>query len=150
MSIYRNLSSAALHDLRLVDEDAGGAIGSSAEAGSSAPPRPLDWSQLRRAAPANELLKGTVAWYSAMPLEIQPKALVAKYPRIANALCAAWRDPQSFKDYMDELLMDRRGQRQGFPADVLKDLLTLRTHYHLQYPDAFNAWQAPVVAWDRS
>ena len=140
MSFYRNLSSAVLSDLQLVgDQD--GAVSMPARA---APSRPMDWSAMRRAAPAGELLKTTVAWFSELPPDVQPRALVAKYPRIANALCAAWRHPQAFKDFMDELLIDRRGGRKGFPADILRDLLALRTHFHSVYPDNFNAWQTPL------
>jgi hypothetical protein len=138
MALYRNLSSAVLSDLRLFDEDGG------STPATTTPARPLDWSTLRRAAPNNELLKHTAAWFSSLPPDVQPKALVAQYPRIANALCAAWREPQAFKDYMDELLIDRRGGRKGFPADVLRDLLALRTHFHTVHPESLNVGLTPL------
>jgi hypothetical protein len=30
---------------------------------------------------------------------------------------AMWPDPNSFRRYMDDLLVDKRGNRQGFPVE---------------------------------
>ena len=51
------------------------------------------------------------------------------YPRIANVIAAAWRDSKALRSYMDCLFTDKRGDRQGFPPDVLDELLALREHY---------------------
>jgi hypothetical protein len=140
MSFYRSLGSIVLNSVQPI-EDQGGAGTMPAP---TIPSRPIDSLAMRRAAPECELLEITIAWYSELPPDVQPKALVAKYPRIANALCATWREPQAFKDLMDELLIDRRGSRKGFPAVVLRDLLALRMHFHSVYPNNFNAWQTPL------
>jgi hypothetical protein len=43
------------------------------------------------------------------------------FPRLASEISASWGSPASFKQLQD-LLMDSRGGRQGFPADVYSDL----------------------------
>jgi hypothetical protein len=52
--------------------------------------------------------------------------LLQRFPRIANKLARLWGDEKSITDYLDHLLIDRRGKRQGFPPDVLNELLNLR------------------------
>ena len=46
------------------------------------------------------------------------------YPRIANELCGMWKSSQ-IDNYIDSLLLDDRGDRMGFPLDVLDDLMFL-------------------------
>ncbi len=48
------------------------------------------------------------------------------YPRIANSLAVMWGDTEGLRAYFDELFIDRRGGRRGFPPDVLNDLRVLR------------------------
>ena len=54
-----------------------------------------------------------------------PNALLAKFPRIANLLAVLWEDPNSLRRYLDDLLVDKRGNRQGFPLDILRELFAL-------------------------
>ena len=58
-------------------------------------------------------------------------ALMAAFPRIANLLAANWKDPTVFHNYMRSLLVDRRGDRQGFSPRIKQELTRLRTAYHL-------------------
>jgi len=147
MSIYRRTERFAPPDDR-VDADTrppakpapAGAPRRAAAPGSSSP-RDADWTRQRRTEPANGLLKPTFAWASSLPNEVQPRALLGKFPRIANLLAAMWPDPNSFRRYMDDLLVDKRGNRQGFPLDVLKELFELRTYYDEQYPDMSRPWE---------
>lgn len=91
----------------------------------------MSYSDLRR--PLNpELLKirqSTISWARSIPSHIRPRALVIKFPRIANILAAAWSDPIKFDKTLRELMMDNRGQRQGFSLDVLQDMASLRTYF---------------------
>jgi hypothetical protein len=50
------------------------------------------------------------------------------YPRIANVLALSWNDPASVREYLFDLLIDRRGGREGFPEDVRAELLVLRAY----------------------
>jgi hypothetical protein len=95
---------------------------------------------LRKAAPAKMLLPRTSTWVASLPPVVQPTALVRKFARIANLIAATWDDPKSFDAYMESLLTDKRGKRQGFPADVLAELVTLQ-RYHDTLKDE-SAWNA--------
>jgi hypothetical protein len=52
--------------------------------------------------------------------------LEEQFPRLALEISAFWGSPSSFKQLQD-LLMDSRGGRKGFPADVYSDLSLLLT-----------------------
>jgi hypothetical protein len=96
---------------------------------------------LRKRHPYNEPLPFTMRWAATLPIECRPIALLRKYPRIANLLARDWNDPLECQRYLDELLIDRRGGRRGFPADVHGDLLALRDFYrdrHINLPTAGN------------
>ena len=132
MSIYRRTDRVPPNDLGAVTE-----------------PRPAvpsgmgsDWTKRRMSDPANGLLKPTFAWASNLPLEIQPRTLLYKFPRIANLIAAMWQDPNSIRRYVDDLLVDKRGNRQGFPVEVLRELFQLRAYYDEMHPDSALPWEA--------
>ena len=83
---------------------------------------------LRRAFQLNLLLPIARRWFEILPTEIQPRALLEQFPRIANIVARSWDDRDSVERYLGELLIDRRGNRQGFPPDVQLELLNLRDH----------------------
>lgn len=58
-----------------------------------------------------------------------PKELAEKYPRILNKILSAWESPEEQNDYLKELVVDTRGDRQGFPAKVMEELLFLHQLY---------------------
>ena len=107
-----------------VHEPAG--VGGSA--GSPKAPEPGDWLSHRKNRPVDRLLPIATRWNDALPAALRPQALIAYYPRIANLLAMQWNDPSALSAYLDELLVDRRGHRQGFPPPVLNELLRLRDH----------------------
>lgn len=88
---------------------------------------------LRRRQPYNELLPATIRWEESLPAELRPLALLKIFPRIANILARAWRDPAEFQISLSDLLVDRRGNRRGFPVEVLQELLTLRDYCQGRY-----------------
>ena len=88
-----------------------------------------DWSLLRKVEPANYLLPLSAKWLGNLPEGVRPKALASRYPRIANLLALEWNKPAACSAYFDDLLADRRSNRQGFPADVYCDLLVLQDYY---------------------
>ena len=140
MSIYRRTERFSPIDDR-VDQVSRAAISEQPRSGS-APAKPdADWTRDRKNEPANGLLKPTFAWASTLPVEVQPRSLLYKFPRIANLMAAMWPDPNSFRRYMDDLLVDKRGNRQGFPVDVLRELFELRAYYEEQYPDLSRPWE---------
>lgn len=56
--------------------------------------------------------------------QFYPAALEEKYSRIFNRIMDLW-GMMELEEYFSELMVDKRGGRQGFPPDVLNDILTL-------------------------
>ena len=84
---------------------------------------------LREAASANILLQSTLMWVANLPPDIQPTALMRRFPRIANLVAATWGDPKSLDTYIEALLTYNRGTHRGFPPDLLPQLVALQ-RYH--------------------
>ncbi|MDP9043436.1 MAG: hypothetical protein M3O01_01365 [Pseudomonadota bacterium] len=74
----------------------------------------------------NALSALALAWLAEFGPASRPDHLAARYPRIANRLALGWRDPVLTALILDSLLIDRRGGRKGFPADVAGELTRLR------------------------
>lgn len=98
------------------------------------PPARHDWAQVwshrRKVTPARNLLPVSIKWLTSLPKDVRPLALVAQYPRIANILALQWSKPTACRAYLEDLLVDRRGNRKGFPVDVHRELRALRDHYY--------------------
>lgn len=56
--------------------------------------------------------------------QFYPTALETKYARIFNRIMELWGTLEA-EEYFSDLMVDKRGGRQGFPPDVLNDILTL-------------------------
>jgi hypothetical protein len=56
--------------------------------------------------------------------------LEARFPRIAKTVRDLW-GKRELDDYLDRLLIDERGDRHGFPPDVVEALLAL-SHRHAE------------------
>src|SRR5690348_4145714 len=89
------------------------------------PDSEFDWNAFRRKRPPEGLLPETEKWAEALPDGMKPKNLLAMYPRIANRLAVAWRNASDVQDVLDDLMIDRRGGRRGFPPPVHADLVRL-------------------------
>jgi len=77
-----------------------------------------------------KVTKEVMAWLSQLPPEVRPRALAIQYPRIFNKIAELWGRPLLCEKYLDELLMDERGTRQGFSPDVATELTLLKTHFN--------------------
>ncbi len=86
------------------------------------------YKHLRKAAPADGPLARTLRWVEDLPPDVRPTALLRLHPRIANLIAATWGDPKAFGAYMESLLRDTRGNRQGFPPKIVAELVALK-HY---------------------
>ena len=53
-------------------------------------------------------------------------SLEEHFPRLASEISAFWGTPACFEQ-LENLLVDKRGDRQGFPPDVYSDLSMLLT-----------------------
>jgi hypothetical protein len=84
--------------------------------------------------PLSQLLPATARWAARLPVEVQPRYLLQRLPRIANTLARLWEDSVGLRLYLDELLVDRRGGRHGFSPEILNELLILRDYRERRYP----------------
>jgi len=134
MSVYGTLHKSVASEVNVSD------IGRrrSASAGAPDEARPFaaqpSVSFVRKAAPANEPFPATFRWIAGLPTEVRPLAALKQFPRIANMLAQAWHDSAAFREYMFDLLIDRRGGRQGFPEEVRSELLKLRAYFDHIHP----------------
>lgn len=84
---------------------------------------------LRRGQPVAVLLPRTANWIASLPERVRPDALAKQFARISNLICATWVDPPACRKYFDELLVETRLRRKGFPAAVLRELTDLQAYY---------------------
>ena len=105
-----------------------------------------DWTMHRRALPLETLLPATTRWVETLPQEFQPTAIGETFPRIANALASLWTKPEALTSYLNDLLVDTRGGRRGFPVKVLRELHSLRALYAGLHPDRSDLWSRPKRA----
>ena len=101
-------------------------------------PRPADertWIRHRTYQQNNVLLNTTVTWMAGLPEDVRPAALVRRFPRIANSIADLWRRAGRCEEYLESLVVDRRGNRTGFPRDVAEELTKLRSFYAELHPD---------------
>jgi hypothetical protein len=82
----------------------------------------------------------TVRWLAALPEHVRPVELCRKYPRIANKIAMLWRRVARCEEFLDELVVDRRGGRKGFPMAIAQELTTLRRHYSVLHPSGSSVW----------
>jgi ankyrin repeat protein len=74
---------------------------------------------------ANPVMHPTIAKYFEGGREqFYPVALEAKFSRIFNKVLDMWGNPE-LDTFFEGLMMDKRGGRQGFPMDVMNDILLL-------------------------
>lgn len=109
-----------------------------------------DWAKLRAAPMPQDLRLSAPAqvWRQSLPALLRPRELCERYPRIANRLALCWRDPALTEQLFDELLIDHRGGRRGFPPAVAAELLKLR-EWHARRPrreTAEDRWSPRLLA----
>lgn len=60
------------------------------------------------------------------PLKLE---LLPGYPHVLNRMAELWAHPRFVSQYFEELLLDSRGGRSGFPLEVIAELTRLRSYY---------------------
>ena len=121
--------------------DARKALDETGPAAHAAPKLRENWEEKRTQAPAEPLSDETSAWMSELPDAVRPRQLALRYPRLANRLCKAWKEPRKCESLLDDLMMDRRGTRKGFPLQVANELATLRQYFDKQHHGGPSAWE---------
>ena len=92
--------------------------------GSAAEP----WMPMRR--PPREadstLAATTRVWLRRLPPGRRPLRLCERFARVANRIAWCWPDADLRQQVLEDLLVDRRGGRTGFPPPVVAELRRLR------------------------
>ena len=99
--------------------------------------RPLDE---RKRISEEPLLDVTRAWLASLPADVRPNKLSKQFPRVANRLRHLWKQVARCEQYLDDLLVDRRGTRKGFSLDVTHELAALREYYAVLHPTKLSNW----------
>jgi hypothetical protein len=95
----------------------------------------------KRGAPKAELDQRSKQILVAIPAEIRPSHIISTFPHIMNLISKSWHEPKEFVKTLDELLIDDRGNRAGFPFTVIAELTDLREYYFSTVrPEARKLW----------
>ncbi len=94
--------------------------------------RPADAADTSRS--AQPLPTRGLDWQAAVLLDaIGPRlpltTLRTTFPHVLNRLVAVWSNPKLFTKAIDDLMVDDRGGRRGFPFATLNELTDLRVYY---------------------
>ena len=73
--------------------------------------------------------------------DLYPVALEGKYARVFNNIMKCWGTPKC-DEYLGDLIVDKRGGRQGFPPDVAGDIVRL-SKVHARFMEVRAAQLAP-------
>lgn len=121
--------------------DARKALEETGPAAYAAPKKVENWAEKRAQSTPEPLSDEANAWIGELPESVRPRQLALRYARLANRLAKAWKDPQKCERLLDDLMMDRRGGRKGFPLPVANELATLRDHYFKLHHHGKSAWE---------
>lgn len=75
------------------------------------------------------------------PRSGNPCALEEKHPRLIKRLSALWPNAECI-NFIDSLIIDDRGGRQGFDEDVMKEILLLKEMLIELNPGADDPWES--------
>jgi hypothetical protein len=89
----------------------------------------LDANRKRIQRPVDEPNQYAKDLIKVLPADLSMLHTYADYPLILNRIAASWDSPKLFFALMDELVIDQRGGRAGFPFEVLAELSRLAEHY---------------------
>lgn len=92
---------------------------------------PADPTQLRAPPKARDkvLESETHVWIHSIPSSLHPKQLCRSHPHLANRLAACWGDATRVAAFMDDVLIDKRGNRKGVSERVRNELVRLKRHH---------------------
>lgn len=76
-----------------------------------------------------QLQDATLRWIASLPENVRPWELARQFPRVANKLAKIWGQQSVRERELEDLLIDKRGNRQGFPMQVAAEVMALKVHY---------------------
>lgn len=81
-------------------------------------------------------------WLRTLPPQSCPSETAAQFPRIINRIARYWESPPMIETIFDELLVDRRRGRKGFPARIQAELRVLYAYYRSLHQGAAGSPEA--------
>ncbi|MDO4904725.1 MAG: hypothetical protein Q4A16_04110 [Lautropia sp.] len=75
-----------------------------------------------------------------LPAEVRPAVCCQSHPWMLERLLDVWENPAAFRRQMQDLLLDTRGNRQGFGFAALTELSTLNDYYNTYVNPMPNGW----------
>ena len=72
--------------------------------------------------------------------------LSLRFPDVLNRIANVWGNSGRAERCFDDLLLDSRGTRQGFPQSVISEIASLR-HYYLThvFPKRIDPWEQGLL-----
>ena len=64
-----------------------------------------------------------------LPIDVKPILMSIDFPHIVNKISELWTRPILLDRYFEELSLDARGGRKGFPLGVALEIANLREYY---------------------
>ncbi len=90
-----------------------------------------------------ELSAAGLSWLASIEQSVRPIRLAAAFPRIANRMAKLWKMPREMDRCFEDLLTDTRGNRKGFPLNLLMELSTLKDYYKAKvFPTRRDVWDS--------
>jgi len=75
------------------------------------------------------LSDNAIAVLATLPTSVKPILLSIDFPHIVNRIADLWARPILLDRYFEDLSVDARGGRKGFPLGVALEIANLREHY---------------------
>lgn len=79
------------------------------------------------------LSSATWAWLEGLPADVRPRELAVQFAHVANRIALLWPDDRASLEYLHALMVDDRGDRRGFPMEVVAEIAVLR-EWREQHP----------------
>lgn len=76
-----------------------------------------------------DLSETAIAFLGTLPTGVKPILLTIDCPHIVNKIADLWQRPIQLDRYFEELTIDGRGGRRGFPLGIAIEISNLREHY---------------------
>ena len=95
------------------------------------PAQPENWEAKRRPPSPYDLNLNAAAakWLEALPGSVRPVHTSRQFARIINRIARYWDVPAMTEECFDDLLVDKRRGRKGFPPEVLQELRALHAYW---------------------
>ena len=90
-----------------------------------------DWQTLRHDVDVTgtRLEERTFKWLATLPSSVRPMVTARQFPHVANRIGELWPHCEFTRLYLQSLVIDRRGGRNGFPAGVKREIEALQQYY---------------------